>query len=44
MPNADATWSPFTGFVVEKIAVFKGYYTPRDLIPLENPETRRRFP
>ena len=38
MPNADATWSPFTGFVVEKIAVFKGYHTPRDLIPLENPE------
>ena len=29
---------PFTGFVVEKIAVFKGYYTPRDLIPIENPE------
>ncbi len=23
---------------MEKIAVFKGYYTPRDLIPLENPE------
>ncbi|MBQ4439620.1 MAG: hypothetical protein II909_00575, partial [Kiritimatiellae bacterium] len=29
---------PFAGFVVEKIAVFKGYYTPRDLIPIENPE------
>ena len=29
---------PFTGFVVEKIAVFKGYYTPRELIPIVNPE------
>ncbi len=31
LPNADSAWSPFTGFVVEKVVVFNGYYTPADL-------------
>ncbi len=31
LPNADLAWSPFTGFVVEKVVVFNGYYTPADL-------------
>ena len=30
---------PFTGFVIEKIAVFNGYYTPAELVYVEgNPE------
>jgi len=34
---------PFTGFVVEKVVVFNGYYTPNDLITLniKAGETRR---
>ena len=31
LPNADATWSAFDGFVVEKVVVFNGYYTPDEI-------------
>ena len=38
LPNADLAWSPFTGFVVEKIVVFNGYYTPDQIRYVPNPE------
>ena len=38
LPNADATWSAFDGFVVEKVVVFNGYYTPDQIRYVENPE------
>ena len=38
LPNADSTWSPFTGFVVEKVVVFNGYYTPDQIRYIPNPE------
>ena len=38
LPNADLTWSPFAGFVVEKVVVFNGYYTPDQIRYVENPE------
>ena len=38
LPNADLTWSPFAGFVVEKVVVFNGYYTPEQIRYVENPE------
>ena len=38
LPNADATWSAFDGFVVEKVVVFNGYYTPDEILYVEIPE------
>lgn len=38
LSNNDANMVPFTGFVVEKVVVFNGYYTPDQIRYVENPE------
>ena len=38
LPNADSTWSAFDGFVVEKVVVFNGYYTPDQIRYVAIPE------
>ena len=38
LSNNDANMVPFTGFVVEKVLVFNGYYTPDQIRYVPNPE------
>ena len=38
LSNNDANMVPFTGFVVEKVVVFNGYYTPDQIRYVPNPE------
>ena len=38
LSNNDANMVPFTGFVVEKVVVFSGYYTPDQIRYVPNPE------
>lgn len=37
-PAANAAFTTFDGFVVEKVVVFNGYYTPDQIRYVENPE------
>ena len=38
LSSNDANMVPFAGFVVEKVVVFNGYYTPEQIRYVENPE------
>ena len=38
LSSNDANMVPFTGFVVEKVVVFNGYYTPDQILYVPNPE------
>ena len=38
LPDANSAFTPFDGFVVEKVVVFNGYYTPDQIRYIPNPE------